>query len=70
MIWITRLDGTRLLVNPDRVVCVEGGAESIVVLTTGERIRISEEVEEVLRRILEWRRGVSLSDWLTPETDD
>ena len=70
MIWLTRLDGTPLLLNADHIVYVEGGAESIVVLTTSERIRVSEGPADILARLNEAKSREALSAWLAPESTD
>ena len=58
MIWITRLDGERLLLNDDQVVYIEATHDTMLVLSTGERLRVLESPEEVVDRIALWRQRI------------
>ena len=62
MIWITRLDGERLLLNDDQVLYIETPHDTLLVLSTGERLRVLESPEELVDRIAAWRqRSLGLS---------
>ncbi len=58
MIWVTRLDGDRLLLNDDQVLYVEATHDTMLVLSTGERLRILESPDEFVRRVAVWRQRV------------
>ena len=58
MIWITRLDGERLLLNDDQVLYVEDTHDTLLVLSTGERLRVLESPEEVVDRVAQWRQRI------------
>lgn len=62
MIWLTRLDGERVLLNDDQVLYVESTHDTILVLSTGERLRVHESPEEIVDRVATWRqRAMGLS---------
>jgi flagellar protein FlbD len=62
MIWITRLDGERILLNDDQLLYVEATHDTLLVLTTGERLRVLETPEELVDRVAQWRqRSLGLS---------
>jgi len=62
MIWITRSDGDRILLNDDQILYVEAMHDTLLVLATGERVRILESPEELVDRIASWRqRSLGLS---------
>lgn len=62
MIWITRLDGERMLLNDDQLLYVEATHDTLLVLTTGERLRVLETPEELVDRVAAWRqRSLGLS---------
>lgn len=62
MIWVTRLDGERLLLNDDQVLYLEATHDTILVLANGERLRVHETPEEVVDRVVQWRqRSMGLS---------
>lgn len=55
MIWLTRLDGTQLLVNDEQITFVEVAGETVVALANGDRLRVLESPEELTGRIVRWR---------------
>jgi flagellar protein FlbD len=62
MIWITRIDGERVLLNDDQILYVEATHDTLLVLATGERVRVLETAEELVDRIARWRqRALGLS---------
>ena len=58
MIQLTRLNNKPLMVNSDLIKFVEQSPDTLVTLITGEKIVVLEKAEEVLVRILEFRRAV------------
>ena len=62
MIWVTRIDGERILLNNDQILYVEATHDTLLVLATGDRVRILESPEELVDRIAGWRqRALGLS---------
>jgi len=59
MIRVTRLDGAPILLNCDLVQWVEETPDTVVVLTTGERVLVRESADEVARRALDFKRAVA-----------
>lgn len=58
MIWVTRLDGERVLLNDDQVLYVEATHDTLLVLSSGDRLRILETPEELTDRIALWRQRI------------
>lgn len=58
MIQLTRLNNTPLIVNSDLIKFVEQSPDTFVTLITGEKIVVREKSDEVLARIVEFRRSV------------
>ncbi len=58
MIAVTRLNGTPLQVNANLIEMVESTPDTLLVLTTGRKIMVSESVEDVTHRILQYHRLV------------
>jgi len=58
MIWVTRLDGERMLLNDDQVMYVEATHDTLLVMSTGDRIRILESPDELVDRIAQWRQRI------------
>jgi flagellar protein FlbD len=58
MIRLTRLNNSPLIVNSDLVKFVEQSPDTVITLVNGEKILVREKAEEVLNRIVEFRRSV------------
>jgi len=58
MIQLTRLNNKLLAVNSDLIKFVEQSPDTLVTLITGEKIVVLEKYNEVLARIVEFRRSV------------
>lgn len=59
MILLTRLDGREVVVNSDLIVTVERTPDTVVALTTGDRLMVRESVEDVVERVVAFRYRVS-----------
>ena len=58
MIQLTRLNNSPLIVNSDLVKFVEQSPDTVITLVNGEKILVREKADEVLTRIVEFRRSV------------
>jgi flagellar protein FlbD len=58
MIRLTRLNNQPLTVNSDLIKFVEQSPDTLITLVTGEKIVVRESPEEVLARLIEFRRSV------------
>lgn len=67
MIWLTRVDGSPVLVNEAQIVLVEPVHDSILHLASGLQIRVRESVEEVARRVARASQQTLLGHLLGPE---
>jgi len=56
MIKVTRLNGQEIVVNADLIEYLESSPDTIIALTTGKKIMVKESVDEVVERIIEYRR--------------
>ena len=55
MIKVTRLNNSELVVNCDLIEFVEAIPETMISLVTGKKIMISEDVDEVIDRVAEFK---------------
>ncbi|MCG5054403.1 MAG: flagellar FlbD family protein [Myxococcales bacterium] len=55
MIFLTRLDGREVVVNSDLIVTVESTPDTMVTLTTGDRLLVRESVDGVVERAVAFR---------------
>jgi flagellar protein FlbD len=58
MIQLTRLNNQGLLVNCDLIKFVETAPDTVLTLTSGEKIVVREGPEEVMERIIQFKRLV------------
>jgi flagellar protein FlbD len=58
MIRLTRLNNQPLTVNSDLIKFVEQSPDTLITLVTGEKIVVRESAEEVLARLIAFRRSV------------
>lgn len=58
MIEVTRLNGERLIVNAELIETVEATPDTVLTLTTGKRLIVREEPQEIARRVVAYRRSV------------
>lgn len=58
MIQLTRLNNKPLMVNSDLIKFVEQSPDTLVTLITGEKIVVREKADEVLARVIDFRRLV------------
>jgi flagellar protein FlbD len=58
MIQLTRLNNKPVTVNSDLIKFIEQSPDTLVTLITGEKIMVLEKADEVLTRIIDFRRMV------------
>lgn len=58
MIQLTRLNNQPLIVNSDLIKFVERAPDTVLTLATGEKVVVRETSDEVLQKIIEFRRTI------------
>jgi flagellar protein FlbD len=58
MIKVTRLNQTEFILNADLIEFVEQTPDTVITMLTGRKVLVRESVEEVVRRVLAYRREV------------
>ncbi len=56
MIEVTRLDGRTYYVNPHQIEYIESNPDTTLVMLSGKRLVVREPYEQILERILSYRR--------------
>ena len=56
MIQLTRINHLPLVLNSDLIEHLESTPDTVISLTTGQKMVVRETVEEVVRRVIEFRR--------------
>ncbi len=57
MIHLTRLNHISLVLNADLIESIEVTPDTVISLTTGQKLVVLESAEEVVRRVVEFRRA-------------
>ena len=58
MIHVTRLNHQPFAVNSDLIKFVEKGQDTVITLIGGEKIIVRESIEEVVQKVISFRRAV------------
>lgn len=64
MIRLTRLNHVPLVLNSDLIEHIEETPDTVVTLTTGQILRVRESSDQVVARIVEFRRRVFRAEGL------
>jgi flagellar protein FlbD len=56
MIKVTRLDGVEYYLNPHQIESIEIHPDTTLVMLTGKKLIVREPVQELVRRIEDYRR--------------
>lgn len=58
MIVVTRLDGRQYWINPHQIESIELNPDVTLLMLSGKKIVVKDPVEEILNRIVEYRRRI------------
>ncbi|MCL5256776.1 MAG: flagellar FlbD family protein [Chloroflexi bacterium] len=64
MIRVTRLDGTEVVLNSDLIEFVQATPDTVISLTNSKKILVRESIEDVLERIVEYKRRICNQLWI------
>jgi len=56
MIAVTRLNGKRFVINAEQIRYIETTPDTMITLMNGDKVMVKEELEEVVKRALEYGR--------------
>ena len=58
MIAVKKINGEEILVNCDLIEMIEFSPHAVMTLTTGEKIIVDETRDEILRKVIEYKRAI------------
>jgi len=67
MIRLTRLNHVSLVLNSDLIEHIEETPDTVITLTTGQIVRVRETADQVVARIVDFRRRVFRTEELRSE---
>lgn len=59
MIKVTRLNGQLIVINADLIEFVEEIPDTIISLTTGKKIMVKENADDIIEKVTDFKRGSS-----------
>jgi len=59
VIYVTRLDGSQLVVNADLIETVEHTADTVITLLDGKKLVVKTPVQDVVDRIIGYRQTIA-----------
>lgn len=59
MIELRKLNDQAFVLNSDLIEFIEATPDTIITLTTGKKILVKESVDEVLKRVIKYRRFIN-----------
>lgn len=59
MIYVTRLDGSQLVVNADLIETVEHTADTVITLLDGKKLVVKTSVHDVIEGIIGYRQEIA-----------
>jgi flagellar protein FlbD len=66
MIRVTKLNRSAIALNSDLIQEIEATPDTVVSLTTGQKITVLETEEEIIERVRAWRRSLLANDCTSP----
>ena len=67
MIKVTCLDDSKLLVNAEKIQSLKEAPDTVITFTNKASMMVKESVEELSRKIIEYRRSVRIKPLINPE---
>ena len=58
MIIVTKLDNREIVINSECIEMIESTPDTTVTMTTGRKIILRDSVEEVLEKIIQYKKSV------------
>jgi flagellar protein FlbD len=59
MILVKKINQQQIIVNPDLIETIEFSPHAVMSLTTGVKVIVDETPEEIIRKVVEFRREIN-----------
>jgi flagellar protein FlbD len=70
MIRVTRLNHAPMILNSDLIEHIDVTPDTVIALTNGQSLRVCETADEVLERIIDFRRCIQGKRTASPELQE
>ena len=61
MIEVTRLKGSKIIINAELIESIEETPDTVITLTNGKRYVVGEQASELVSRVIEYKRRIACS---------
>ncbi len=58
MIEVTRLRGSKIIINAELVECIEETPDTVITLTSGKKLVVSESGKEIVDLVIDYKRKI------------
>ncbi|MBR3833258.1 MAG: flagellar FlbD family protein [Lachnospiraceae bacterium] len=58
MIEVTRLRGSKIIINAELVECIEETPDTVITLTSGKKLVVSESGKEIVNLVIDYKRKI------------
>ena len=58
IVKVYRFDGSELVVNADLIESIEATPDTVITLTNGKKIVVTDSVEMIIERIIDYKRRI------------
>ncbi|MFY9176239.1 MAG: flagellar FlbD family protein [Caldicoprobacterales bacterium] len=58
MIKVTRLNDKEFVINTEIIEFIESTPDTVITTTTGKKVIVKEDVDEVIKRVVEFKRKI------------
>ena len=58
MIKLTKLNGSEIFINPDLINNIEATPNTLLLMTTGEKLIVKELPDDIVKQIIEYKRKI------------
>jgi len=69
VIKLTRLNGKEFVVNADLIETIESTPDTVVTLVNEHRYVVKESVDDVVKKVMEYKRSLSKPIWYNEEKE-
>jgi len=60
LIFVTRFDGKKIVVNGELIEMIENTPDTIITMTTGKKLTVKEKIEEVVAAVKSYKKEINL----------
>ncbi|NPV71241.1 MAG: flagellar FlbD family protein [Firmicutes bacterium] len=66
MVKVRRLNGEEIVISADMIEAMEATPDTVITLTNGKRFVVKDSVDDVIRKVVEYKRGIFGFPWGCP----